>query len=258
MDLELEGRTVLVTGGSKGIGLGCAQAFAAEGARVAIVSRERANVDAALRTLGGGHGFTADLGDARAASDLVERVEAEVGPIDVLVNSAGAARRSPPDELTAQAYHDAMRAKYFTYVHVIDPVIKRMAERGRGVIVNVIGIGGKVPSPLHVPGGAANAALSLVTAGLATAYAGRGVRVVGVSPGVTRTERMREGAAAEARARGITVEEAEAAQAARIPLGRLAEPDDIAQAVLFLASPRASYLTGVNIAMDGAAKPVVI
>ena len=85
----------------------------------------------------------------------------------MLVNSAGAARRTPAEELTPAAYKAAMDAKFFSYINVIDPVVKRMAARGTGVVVNVIGNGGKVPSTVHIAGGAANAALMLATAGLA-------------------------------------------------------------------------------------------
>jgi NAD(P)-dependent dehydrogenase (short-subunit alcohol dehydrogenase family) len=100
-----------------------------------------------------------------------------------------------------------MDAKFFSYIHVIDPLIKRMAARGSGVIVNVIGNGGKVASPIHVAGGAANAALMLATAGLANAYAGRGVRVVGINPGLTNTDRVAEGLRAEARLSGTSPDE---------------------------------------------------
>jgi len=176
----------------------------------------------------------------------------------VLVNSAGAARRTPPDELTPQAWHDAMQAKYFSYLHMIDPAIKRMAQRGQGVIVNVVGAGGKVASPIHLPGGAANAALMLVSAGLAAAYGPRGVRVNAVNPGATLTERLREGLSAEARLQGITPDEALERSRAKLPLGRLATPEEIANAVVFLASPKASYITGAILAMDGAVTPMVV
>ena len=178
MDLGLNGKVVLVTGGSKGIGLACAKAFLAEGAKVAIVSRSKVNLVAADRQLkaAGQAGevvkVAADLIDPANARRMVAEVEQALGPIDVLVNSAGAAKRTPADDLTPEAWRAAMDAKYFTYVHAIDAVIKGMASRKRGAIVNVIGSGGKVASPTHLPGGAANAALMLATAGLANAYGG--------------------------------------------------------------------------------------
>ena len=258
MDLGLAKKLVLVTGGSKGIGLACARGFLAEGARVAIVSRAPDNIARARAQLGDVLGIAADLTDAAAAARMVADVEQALGPIDVLVNSAGAARRTPPDDLSPAAWHAAMQAKYFTYIHVIDPVVKLMAARQAGVIVNVIGNGGKVASPVHLAGGAANAALMLATAGLATAYAPRGLRVVGVSPGLTETDRVTEGFAADARLGGISADEARARAVAKIPLGRMAGADEVADLVVFLASPRAGYVTGVNITMDGASVPVVV
>lgn len=258
MDLELEGKVAIVTGGTKGIGLACARVLLAEGAKVGIVSRSQENVDRACGELPGAFGFAADLSDETEARRMVEAMEHELGDIDILVNSAGAARRTPPGELSPKAYRAAMDAKYFPYVNVMDPVVKRMGERGRGVIVNVIGNGGKVAAPVHIPGGAANAGLMLVTAGLAAAYAGRGVRIVAVNPGMTETERVAEGLAADARLAGISPDEARQRSVARIPLGRPASPEEIASAVLFLASGKASYVTGVSISMDGAASPVVV
>lgn len=258
MDLGLAGKVVLVTGGSKGIGLACARAFVAEGARVAIASRSADNISRARVQLGDVLGVPADLTDAAQAAALVETVERQLGPIDVLVNSAGAARRTPPGELAPAAWHAAMDAKYFTYIHAIDPAVKRMAARGAGVIVNVIGNGGKVASAVHLAGGAANAALMLATAGLATAYAPRGVRVVGLNPGLTETDRVAEGLAADARLGGISADEARARAVAKIPMGRMASAAEVADVVVFLASARASYVTGVNITMDGGSVPVVV
>jgi len=258
MNLNLTGKRVLVTGGSKGIGFACAQLFLDEGATVAIASRSQENIDKALAELGSGFGTAADLIDAEQAAAMVERIEKTVGPIDILVNSAGAAKRTPPDDLTPAAWRAAMDAKYFSYINVIDPVIKLMAKRGSGVIVNIIGNGGKVASPEHIAGGAANAALMLATAGLATAYAGKGLRVVGLNPGLTETDRVAEGMKATAKLAGISIEEAKARGVAKIPLGRIADPMEIAAMAAFLASDRASYVTGVNISMDGASSPVVV
>lgn len=258
MKLDLEGKTVLVTGGSKGIGFACAEAFAAEGAKVAICSRDQANIDRAIAKLPGTFGIAADLIDPVAAANIVAAVESALGPLDVLVNSAGAARRTASDELTPAFWRAAMDAKYFSYINVIDPVVKRMAARGQGVIVNIIGVGGKVASPVHLAGGAANAALMLATAGLGSAYAGKGVRVLGVSPGLTETDRIAEGLNADARLAGISVEEAKQKSVGRIPIGRMANPEEIAAAVVFLSSAKASYITGVTISMDGGQNPTVI
>lgn len=265
MDLELSGRHVLITGGSKGIGLACAQAFLREGARVSLVSRDPANLERAAAALAGEagdvaarvHTQSADLSHPGSALAALDAVEAHGGPVQVLVNSAGAARRTPPAELTPDAWHAAMQAKYFSTIHMLDPVVKRMAERGGGAIVNIVGAGGKVASPIHMPGGAANAALMLVSAGMAAAYGPRGVRVNAVNPGLTLTDRLKEGMAADARLQGIDAEEALRRATARLPLGRIAEPSEIADAVVFLASARASYISGAILAMDGAVTPLI-
>ena len=258
MDLGLSGKTALVTGGSKGIGLACAELLANEGCRVAITSRGAANLEAAKKRLKECFAHAADLTSPDAAAGMIDAVEREIGPIDILVNSAGAAKRTPPDELDPIAWRAAMDAKFFTYIHAIDPLIKRMAARAHGVIVNVIGNGGKIASATHIAGGAANAALMLATAGLANAYASRGVRVVGVNPGLTKTDRVEEGLRAEARLSGASPEESLKRALARIPLGRMAEPDEIARVVCFLASSQASYVSGVTITMDGVSAPLVV
>jgi len=258
MDLGLRDRIVLVTGGSKGIGLACAEAFQAEGARVAICSRAQDNIDRALAGLPGAVGFAADRSNAEAAAAMIEAVETRLGPIDVLVNSAGAARRTPPPDLAPGVWRAAFDAKFFSYVNAIDPLVQRMAARGRGVIVNVIGAGGKVASPTHIAGGAANAALMLATAGLGAAYAASGVRIVGVSPGLTETDRVAEGLKADAKLQGVDLDEARRRAVAKLPLGRLASPREIADAVVFLASERASYVTAATLSMDGAQNPVVL
>jgi NAD(P)-dependent dehydrogenase (short-subunit alcohol dehydrogenase family) len=258
MDLGLKDKRILITGGSKGIGLACAKAFLAEGARVALVSRSKENLDAARKALKDCYTIAADLTDAAAAAAMVERVEKEFGTLDVLVNSAGAAKRTDADDLTPTAWRAGMDAKYFSYIHVVDPVIKRMGKRGQGAVINVIGSGGKVASPTHLAGGAANAALLLATAGLAYAYASKGVRVVGVSPGVTKTERVAEGLKAEAKRANVSEEQAYKQMISRLPMGRPAEPEEIADIVVFAASERGRYLTGANISTDGAASHVVV
>jgi NAD(P)-dependent dehydrogenase (short-subunit alcohol dehydrogenase family) len=261
MNDEFTDRVVVVTGASKGIGFACAEAFVRAGAKVALVSRSRENLDAALarlpRTANPPEAIVADLRIADDAARMADDAQANLGPIDVLVNSAGAAKRYVPADLSAQAWRDAMDAKFFSYIQPTDIIIKWMAARGHGVIVNIIGTGGKVANPIHLPGGAANAALMLATAGLAAAYGPKGVRVNAVSPGGTLTGRMQEGLAVEAKMTGIPVAELLAHQQAKIPLGRLGSPEEIARVVLFLASGAASYVTGAVIPMDGGSSAVI-
>lgn len=264
MDLELNNKHVLITGGSKGIGLACAELFLQEGARVTLVSRTDNHLQKARDTLSAHHLtknifiHTADLRNPEAGVQTINAAEAHFGAVDILVNSAGAAKRTPLNELSPTAWSDAMQAKYFTYIHMIDPTIKRMAERQSGVVINVIGNGGKVASPIHLAGGAANAALMLVTVGLANAYASQGLRVNAVNPGLTLTDRLQEGFAADARANNISTEEVLAQSVARLPMGRIATPEEIANAVVFLASPKASYINGICMSMDGALNPIVV
>ncbi|WP_199100228.1 SDR family oxidoreductase [Dyella sp. ASV21] len=261
MDAGLRGRVVVITGASKGIGLACAFAFAREGAKVVGISRELAHLHAAQHDLQreGLHMevAAADLRDSVAAQFVVEAIENDFGPIDVLVNCAGAAKRTPVAELHADAMQASMQSKYFTYMHMIDPVIRHMAARGQGSIVNVVGQGGRQANPLHIGGGAANAALMLASVGFANAYARQGVRVNVINPGMTRTGRVQEGLIAASRASGRPTDELLAEQLSDIPMGRMAEPEEVANVALFLASPLASYVTGAVIPMDGGKVSVI-
>lgn len=265
MNLDLGGQHVLITGGSQGIGLACAQGFLREGAKVTLVARDVGRLATARNSLAGGEAdagrialFSADLRNAAQAQEALDRAQQTHGPVDVLVNSAGAARRTVPEELRPQVWRDAMDAKYFTYINMLDPVVRMMGQRGCGAVVNIVGSGGKAANPVHLPGGAANAALMLASAGLAAAYGPRGVRINVVNPGATKTERFDEGTRVAARMEKVSMEEAVRRTLARIPLGRLAQPEEIANVVLFLASPRASYVTGAIVTMDGAATPLVV
>lgn len=255
MDLELENRVVVVTGASRGIGLACAVALAQEGAKVIGISRDVAHLRAAHEHLAalGLSMFTqaADLKDSVAAQAVMERVENEHGPIEALINCAGAARRTPPEQLDSAALQAAMQSKYLTYMHAIDPVIRRMAARGSGSIVNVIGQGGRQASAQHIAGGSANAALMLATVGYATAYAARGVRINAINPGMTRTGRVDDALAMAMHSSGRTREAVLAERLADIPIGRMAEPEEIANVAIFLVSAKASYVTGAIISMDG-------
>lgn len=262
MQIKFTADTVaLVTGASKGIGLACAEQLAACGARVALSARTRATLDQAvdaLRSKGyDAQAFVADASNAEQAATLVEQVESQMGAIGILVTSAGAAQRFTPDELGPQAFMQGIEAKYFPGVMVIDPVIKRMAQRGSGSIVNIVGQGGKQAGALHIAGGAANAALMLATVGYARAYADKGVRVNAINPGLTNTGRVEEGLKAASRASGDDIETLRASATASIPMKRMGEPHEVAQVAAFLASDMASYVSGAVIPMDGCSASVI-
>jgi NAD(P)-dependent dehydrogenase (short-subunit alcohol dehydrogenase family) len=149
-----------------------------------------------------------------------------------------------------------MQAKYFTYIHAMDAVLPGMVERRAGAIVNVVGMGGRFASAMHVAGGAANAALMLASTGLANAYAKHGIRVNAVNPGIVETDRFTQNVQVEAAAKGLAVEDVVKQRIQALPLGRIAQPREVADMVVFLASARASYVSGAVIAMDGAVTPV--
>ena len=138
------------------------------------------------------------------------------------------------------AWHAAMDAKYFTYIHAMDAVLPEHGGRGAGNVVNIIGMGGKVATSIHLPGGAANSALMLATVGLAQVHGPHGIRINAINPGATLTDRVKEALKLEASVRKTSEEEVLAQGQARVPLRRYASPEEIANVALFLASDRAS------------------
>lgn len=266
MELGLAGKVVLVTGGSKGLGLAAARAFAREGARIAIASRSADNLASARAGLAADGldalPVQADFADAASAARAVEEVEAGLGPIDILVNSAGAAQRTPAEGLTPEIWRAGLEAKFFPYINAQDAVLKRFLARKEndgiappprtlGVIVNIVGTGGRVPKSEHLPGGSSNAALLLSTLGLAQHYARYGIRINAINPGVTVTERLEQNLRLTSERLGVSREEARARLEAEAPLRRLGRAEEIADVALFLASERASYVVGALVAVDG-------
>lgn len=272
MNLQLKDKTVLVTGGTKGLGFAVARHFLQEGARVAIASRSGENVERATSLLRDeGHvvvGLVADFNDADAAQAAIELAEKELDGLDILINSAGAAKRCAPEDIHSQTWRNALDQKFFPYANAQDATLRRMLKRSRdlgndgsspvaqevGSIVNIVGMGGHNPSESHIAGSTANAALLLSTVGLARYYARFGIRINAVNPGVTTTDRIHQALEHEARVQGITPEQACERGARQAPARRYGTPDEIAAVVTFLASPRASYVIGALVPVDGAQK----
>ncbi|CAN7349201.1 SDR family NAD(P)-dependent oxidoreductase [Variovorax sp. LjRoot178] len=261
MDLGLKGKVALVTGGSKGIGFACARVLAREGARVAIAARDRAALEEAVASLRREglevHAESVDLRDASAIEEAVAHVEEALGPLEILVNSAGAARHASPQSKDSGRWLAAMEDKYLPCVLAMDVVVPRMASRSGGAIVNIVGMGGKVAKPTHMPGGAANAALILVSAGFAKAWGDKGVRVNVINPGAVETQRLAAQLKVKAETSGFSMDAVRAQTTNEIPLGRLGQPEDIAAVAAFLVSVPAGYLTGAGISIDGGASCLV-
>jgi NAD(P)-dependent dehydrogenase (short-subunit alcohol dehydrogenase family) len=236
MDLQLKGKAVLVTGGSKGIGLACAKAFAAEGCRVHLASRNPERLAEAARTLGNGaKAHAVDLRDSAA----LKKLAADCGDVDVLVNNAGDIPGGTLEGLDEAKWRHAWELKVFGYVNLTREIYGRMKARKSGVIVNVIGMAAEHPSFEYICGATANAGLANFTRALGKGYAQNGVRVVGVHPPSTRTDRIITLMKAQAKARFGDENRYEEL------MGAVIEPEQVGDTVCFLASPRAGQLSGV-------------
>jgi NAD(P)-dependent dehydrogenase (short-subunit alcohol dehydrogenase family) len=256
MDTGLRGKVAMVSGATRGIGRAIARGLAAEGAALSLCARSAGPVEETARSLAGEFGVpccstAADLASEASAARWVEATARELGGVDVLVNNAGAVHGGAFLTASVAEWMASFEAKLLGYVAVSRHAFPHLVRRGGGRVVNVIGIAGVQPFPNHMMAGVGNAALMNFTKALAEEGAPHGILVTGVSPGPVRTERWERLLGEWGRAGGITPAEAEQARVREIPLRRVAEPDEIANVVVFLASRLSSYITGTVIAVDG-------
>ncbi len=253
MNLELNGKRVLITGASRGIGFACAQGFVQEGCHVTLVASSDSNLATALGQLRSHDGaqveaHRADLSDA----EQLKALGPLVSNVDILVNNAGAIPGGGLEQVDAQRWRDAWDLKVFGYVDLARMALAPMMSRGSGVIVNVIGSAGAAPRHDYVCGSTANAGLIAFTKAVGGYSTQRGVRVLGVNPGPTETDRLVR--LYKSRAQASLGDEARWPELlADLPFGRPAHAAEMADIVVYLASARASYLSGLVVDADGGA-----
>jgi len=251
MDLQLAGKTVLITGGSKGIGRATAEVLAEEGCNVVLVARDAAMLEAAAADIRAKRQVNVRTIAADLSSDaLVRRVALEAGELDILVNNAGAI--PPGDVLSVDdaRWRQAWDLKVFGYISFCRVIYAQMKARRAGVIVNVIGAAGEKFPTNYIAGAAGNASLMAFTRALGKGAPADGMRVVAINPGPVETDRLVMLRRAEAqekfgdpeRWRDLT---------SSMPFGRAASPREIGNAVAFLASPASGYTTGTVLTIDG-------
>lgn len=242
--MRFSGKSVIVTGGSSGIGLACAKAFAEEGARVALLDVEEARGRDAARAVGGEAMFVpCDVGDKAVVGDAVAAVAAAFGGIHLLVNNAGIIHTADFLDLEESDFDRVLRVNLKGAFLVGQAVARRMVADGlSGAIVNMSSVNGVMAIPNQIPYVVSKGGLNQLTKVMALALAPHGIRVNGIGPGSIGTDMLKTVMTDEAARRKIL---------SRTPLGRAGEPEEIARVALFLASDDSSYMTGQTLYPDG-------
>jgi len=252
MDLGLAEKRVVITGGSKGIGLAIAKHFVEEGATVTLVARDAAALADAKAQIDGS-GKTVDVVAADLGTDAGRQMLFEMCPDpDILVNNAGAIKGGGIADLSMQDWREGWELKVFGYIHLCKLYIDGMAKRESGTIINIIGMGGRHTIPGYICGAAGNAALIGFTQALGAETPGYNVRVFGINPSPTITGRMVSLLQSRAeRELGDADRWQELIDDTKLPFGRMKQPDEVASLAVMLASERVHYLSGTVVDMDG-------
>ena len=255
MNLGLKAKRAIVTGGNRGIGRCCALALAREGARVCITARDQTLLEEVKREIGAvggeGHSVAADLTAPENCQKVVDETVLTFGGVDILVNCAGAAQGGDVLTLSTHLIDEALSLKSYSYLRLSQLAIPHMRQNGWGRIIHIAGAAGMSPGQENIPVSLANIAILNMTRALSDAVAGDGILVNTICPGLTNTQRARTLQQSRADREGRDVDDILQELGSRLPAGRIAEPQEIAEVVAFMASERCSYMFGSSIYMDG-------
>ena len=255
---DLQGKRALVTGGTKGIGKAIADQLAEAGARVIVSARNQPDADNRAHYF-----IAADLTNPEQVSSLTQEINEQFGGIDILINNAGGLTTPPGgfSTLTDAHWENELQLNLLSAIRLDRALLPQMMTQKSGVIIHISSVAGKQPLwNLNMAYAVSKAALNSYSKALATELANKGVRVLTVSPGATKTPPMEKFIQDYAVSAGITLDKAFGQmlhQTGGIPMGRMAEPEEVASLVHFLVSPAAAYLTGTIYAIDGGSLPVV-
>lgn len=251
MDLQLKGKKVLITGGSKGIGRSCADILALEGCSLHLAARGKEALMDAKNAVTAKHDVPVEIHALDLSNgDEARKLAETCSDIDVLVNNAGAIPSGDLWQVDESGWREAWDLKVFGYINLCRAVYPKLKERGTGVIINIIGGAGERPNFRYIAGGAGNAALMAFTRAMGAGSSKDGIRVVGINPGLIKTARLEELMRTMAMSGLNDPERWEELLPKNPPPG---EPEDIANMVAFLSSDLAKYVTGTTVTVDGGA-----
>lgn len=250
-DTGLVGRSVVITGASKGIGLSMARAFARESCALHLVARSKADLETAANELSAAHSVKVSITDVDLrAPNAVSRIVSDCPNADVLINNAGDIPSGTIEEVDDAAWKDSWDVKIFSSIALTRAYLPSMKDKSFGIVINVTGIAGDMLDATYIAGSVGNAALTAFTKCVGAWSPQFGVRVVGINPGSVQTSRL-ERIQKKAAVRAYGDESRWAELAKTLPFGRAADPDEIASAAVYLASNKASYISGAILTIDG-------